>query len=273
MEGPTPVSALIHAATMVTAGVFLLLRMGAFFQFSLSLQYFIVGVGMLTMFFAATVALFQSDIKKVIAYSTCSQLGYMVVACGLSFYGAAFFHLLTHAFFKALLFLGAGAVIHFFNDEQDMRRMGGIFAYTPFTYISMVVASFALLGFPFTSGYYSKDRLLELFYLSDLQSSTFIFFIGVFVACLTSFYSFRLLYFVFINKPAGFKVSYFHPHSLDKRMFFVFFTLVIFSIFFGFIYSNYFPFILVFPFDNVVSHVIVVPLFVKFLPLFSIFFG
>jgi NADH:ubiquinone oxidoreductase subunit 5 (subunit L)/multisubunit Na+/H+ antiporter MnhA subunit len=251
MEGPTPVSALIHAATMVTAGVFLLLRMGSFFQFSLSLQYFIVGVGMLTMFFAATVALFQSDIKKVIAYSTCSQLGYMVVACGLSFYGAAFFHLLTHAFFKALLFLGAGAVIHFFNDEQDMRRMGGIFAYTPFTYISMVVASFALLGFPFTSGYYSKDRLLELFYLSDLQSSTFIFFIGIFVACLT----------------------YFHPHSLDKRMFFVFFTLVIFSIFFGFIYSTYFPFILIFPFDNVVSHVIVVPLFVKFLPLFSIFFG
>ena len=241
MEGPTPVSALIHAATMVTAGVFLLLRLGSLFQVSLNLQYLIVCVGLLTMFFAASVALFQSDIKKVIAYSTCSQLGYMVVACGLSFYGAAFFHLLTHAFFKALLFLCAGAVIHFFNDEQDMRRMGGIVVYVPFVFVSMVIASFALLGFPFTSGYYSKDRLLELFFLSDTQASFFIFLVGIFVACMTSFYSFRLLYLVFLNKPAGYTFNYSFPHKLDPRMFFVFLILAFFSMFFGFFYQKHFP--------------------------------
>jgi proton-translocating NADH-quinone oxidoreductase chain L len=241
MEGPTPVSALIHAATMVTAGVFLLLRLGSFFQFSLFLQYFVVLIGLLTMFFAASVALFQMDIKKVIAYSTCSQLGYMVVACGLSFYGAAFFHLLTHAFFKALLFLGAGAVIHFFNDEQDVRRMGGAFFYMRFTFISMLIATLALLGFPFTSGYFSKDRLLELFFLTPLSASYFIFFIGFFVSCLTSFYSFRLLYLVFLNKPSGFSFNYFYPFFLDKKLIFVFSCLLFFTLVFGFFYVTFFP--------------------------------
>jgi len=127
MEGPTPVSALIHAATMVTAGVFLLLRLSLLFHLSPSIQVFMIFIGVLTMIFAGSVALFQNDIKRVIAYSTCSQLGYMVTSCGFSFYGAAFFHLLSHAFFKALLFLGAGAIIHFFNDEQDMRKMGGLY--------------------------------------------------------------------------------------------------------------------------------------------------
>lgn len=157
MEGPTPVSALIHAATMVTAGVVLLLRLSSLFSLSDDVQFLVVIVGLLTMLFAATTALFQNDIKKVIAYSTCSQLGYMVAACGYSFYGVAFFHLLTHAFFKALLFLCAGSLIHFFSDEQDARKMGGVSNLSPVTYISFFVATLSLLAFPYTSGFYSKD--------------------------------------------------------------------------------------------------------------------
>lgn len=157
MEGPTPVSALIHAATMVTAGVVLLLRFSPLLSLSANIQIFITFIGVLTMIFAATTALFQNDIKKVIAYSTCSQLGYMVAACGYSFYGVAFFHLLSHGFFKALLFLCAGSVIHFFSDEQDSRKMGSAFAFLPITYISFLIATLSLLAFPFTSGFYSKD--------------------------------------------------------------------------------------------------------------------
>ena len=162
MEGPTPVSALIHAATMVTAGVFLLIRSSPLLEYAPGALVVVVIVGALTAFFAATVGLVQNDIKKVIAYSTCSQLGYMVFACGISNYSTSLFHLMNHAFFKALLFLSAGAVIHAMADEQDMRKLGGLLRQIPFTYSMMLIGSLSLMGFPFMTGYYSKDAILEL---------------------------------------------------------------------------------------------------------------
>lgn len=164
MEGPTPVSALIHAATMVTAGVFLIIRSGPFFEGSPLALTIITIVGALTAFFAATVGVVQNDLKKVIAYSTCSQLGYMVMICGLSNYSVSLFHLMNHAFFKALLFLSAGSVIHAVRDEQDMRKMGGLIHSLPFTYVMIFIGSLSLMGFPYLTGFYSKDLILELIY-------------------------------------------------------------------------------------------------------------
>jgi len=164
MEGPTPVSALIHAATMVTAGVFLIARTSPLFEYTLDILSLVTVVGACTAFFAATVGLLQNDLKRVIAYSTCSQLGYMVFACGLSNYSVGVFHLVNHAFFKALLFLGAGSIIHAVADEQDMRKMGGLKKLVPFTYSMMVIGSLALIGFPFLTGFYSKDVILEVAY-------------------------------------------------------------------------------------------------------------
>jgi len=162
MEGPTPVSALIHAATLVTAGVFLIIRCSALFEYAPSALFFIMVIGGLTAFFAATVAITQDDIKKVIAYSTCSQLGYMVFVCGLSAYNVSMFHLVNHAFFKALLFLGAGSVIHAMSGEQDMRQYGKLTLFIPYTYSMFLIGCLALAGFPFLSGFYSKDLILEL---------------------------------------------------------------------------------------------------------------
>ena len=162
MEGPTPVSALIHAATMVTAGVFLIIRCSPIIEFAPNILILITFIGSLTAFFAATTGLFQNDLKKVIAYSTCSQLGYMVFACGLSNYNISMFHLINHAYFKALLFLSAGSIIHALCDEQDMRKMGGLVKLLPFTYIMMFIGSLSLMGFPFLTGFYSKDVILEL---------------------------------------------------------------------------------------------------------------
>jgi NADH:ubiquinone oxidoreductase subunit 5 (subunit L)/multisubunit Na+/H+ antiporter MnhA subunit len=162
MEGPTPVSALIHAATMVTAGVFLIIRCAPLFELAPNASAFVTLIGGLTAFFGASVALVQYDIKKIIAYSTCSQLGYMVLSCGLYNYSAALFHLSTHAFFKSLLFLSAGSVIHALSDEQDIRRMGGLCQLLPVTYAVMGIGSLALIGFPFLSGFYSKDLIIEL---------------------------------------------------------------------------------------------------------------
>lgn len=164
MEGPTPVSALIHAATMVTAGVFLIIRSGPFFEGSPLALTIITIVGALTAFFAATVGVVQNDLKKVVAYSTCSQLGYMVMICGLSNYSVSLFHLMNHAFFKALLFLSAGSVIHAVRDEQDMRKMGGLMHSLPFTYVMILIGSLSLMGFPYLTGFYSKDLILELIY-------------------------------------------------------------------------------------------------------------
>jgi len=162
MEGPTPVSALIHAATLVTAGVFLIARSSLIFEFAPTASATITIFGAMTCFFAATTGLLQNDLKKVIAYSTCSQLGYMVFACGVSNYSVSVFHLANHAFFKALLFLGAGSVIHAVSDEQDMRKMGGLKKVIPFTYAMMLIGSFSLSGFPFLTGFYSKDVILEV---------------------------------------------------------------------------------------------------------------
>jgi len=170
---PTPVSALIHAATMVTAGVFLLIRSSFILEHSEITLSIIVIVGSITALFAATVGLVQNDIKKVIAYSTCSQLGYMVFSCGISNYSASLFHLMNHAFFKALLFLSAGAVIHALGDEQDMRKMGGLIKTLPFTYSLMLIASLSLAGFPFLTGFYSKDAILELTFAHYTISANF----------------------------------------------------------------------------------------------------
>jgi NADH-ubiquinone oxidoreductase chain 5 len=164
MEGPTPVSALIHAATMVTAGVFLLIRISPILEYTINLLEFIIIVSSITTLFASTIGVFQNDIKRIVAFSTTSQLGYMVLACGLSNYGLAMFHLFNHAFFKALLFLCSGAIIHILVDEQDIRKMGGLLKLIPFVYVSILIASLSLAGTPFLSGFYSKDLILELVY-------------------------------------------------------------------------------------------------------------
>ena len=175
MEGPTPVSALLHAATMVTAGVFLIIRCSPLFEYAPGVSIVMVLVGSVTAFFAATTAVVQNDIKKIIAYSTCSQLGYMIFACGFSGYSASLFHLVNHSFFKALLFLSAGAVIHGLSNEQDIRRMGGLAKVMPFTYTMFLIGSLALLGFPFLSGFYSKDLILEVAYSKYTVSSRFVY--------------------------------------------------------------------------------------------------
>ncbi len=194
MEGPTPVSALIHAATMVTAGVFLIVRCSPIYEYSpLSLTVITI-IGMTTAFFAATIALVQNDIKKIIAYSTCSQLGYMFFAAGVGAYNVAMFHLFTHAFFKALLFLGAGAVIHSFNEEQDINKMGGVIKKLPYTYVLMLIGTLALTGFPFLSGFYSKDAIIEFAYLRGNGVGMLAAFVGIVTAFLTSIYSWRLIF-------------------------------------------------------------------------------
>ena len=200
MEGPTPVSALIHAATMVTAGVFLVVRCSPLFEYSQTALNVVASVGMLTAFFAATVALVQNDIKKIVAYSTCSQLGYMFFAAGVGAYHVAIFHLFTHAFFKALLFLGAGCVIHSFNDEQDIRSMGGVWKKIPYTYALMIIGTLALTGFPFLSGYYSKDAIIEFAYLKGSTIGYYAAAVGVITAILTAIYSWRLIFKTFHGK-------------------------------------------------------------------------
>jgi len=205
MEGPTPVSALIHAATMVTAGVFLIARSSPLFEYTPFMLKIITILGACTAFFAATVGLMQNDLKRVIAYSTCSQLGYMVFACGLSNYSVGVFHLVNHAFFKALLFLGAGSVIHAVADEQDMRKMGGLKHLVPFTYSMMVIGSLALIGFPFLTGFYSKDIILEVAYGKYTTEGHFSYLLGSVGAFLTAFYSTRLIYLTFLSKPNGYK--------------------------------------------------------------------
>ena len=200
MEGPTPVSALIHAATMVTAGVFLVIRCSPIFEYSQMALNIVATVGMATAFFAASVALVQNDIKKIIAYSTCSQLGYMFFAAGVGAYHVAIFHLFTHAFFKALLFLGSGCVIHSFYKEQDIRSMGGVWKKIPYTYVLMIIGTLALTGFPFLSGYYSKDAIIEFAYLKGNTIGYFAAGVGIFTALLTAIYSWRLIFKTFHGK-------------------------------------------------------------------------
>ena len=194
MEGPTPVSALIHAATMVTAGVFLVVRCSPIYEYSELALSVITVIGMVTAIFAASVALVQTDIKKIIAYSTCSQLGYMFFAAGVGAYNVAIFHLFTHAFFKALLFLGSGSVIHSFKDEQDINLMGGVWKKLPYTYALMIIGTLALTGFPFLSGFYSKDAIIEFAYLRGNSVGMYAAYVGIFTAFLTSIYSWRLIF-------------------------------------------------------------------------------
>ena len=200
MEGPTPVSALIHAATMVTAGVFLVVRCSPIFEYSQVALNFIAVIGMITAVFAASIALVQNDIKKIIAYSTCSQLGYMFFAAGIGAYHVAIFHLFTHAFFKALLFLGAGSVIHAFNDEQDIRKMGGVWKKIPYTWSLMLIGTLALTGFPLLSGFYSKDAIIEFAYFKNSSVGNYAMTVGITTAFLTAIYSWRLFFKTFHGK-------------------------------------------------------------------------
>ena len=240
MEGPTPVSALIHAATMVTAGVFLVVRCSPIFEYSEFALNIICIVGMTTAFFAATVALVQNDIKKIIAYSTCSQLGYMFFAVGVGAYNVAMFHLFTHAFFKALLFLGSGSVIHSFKDEQDITKMGGVWKKLPYTWILMIIGTLALTGFPFLSGYYSKDAIIEFAYLRGNTVGYLAAFIGIFTALLTAFYSWRLIFKTFHGSYKNKDLIFQTIHESSYVILLPLFFLAIGSIFVGFLFKDLF---------------------------------
>ena len=218
MEGPTPVSALIHAATMVTAGVFLMARCSPLFELSSTALNVVIIVGAITAFFAATVGLVQNDIKRVIAYSTCSQLGYMFVGLGIGAYQAAMFHLFTHAFFKALLFLGAGSVIHAMGDEQDMRKMGGLRQLIPATFFMMFVGTIALTGFPLTAGFYSKDAIIEGAFAAQAAPHMFAFVLLIVAALFTSFYSWRLMFLTFFGAPRCSNETLSHVHESPPVM-------------------------------------------------------
>ena len=232
MEGPTPVSALIHAATMVTAGVFLVCRASPLFELSETALTVVTVIGATTAFFAATVGLVQNDIKRVIAYSTCSQLGYMFFAAGVSAYAASIFHLMTHAFFKALLFLTAGAVIYSMHHEQDMRKMGGLRKKIPITYTIMMIGTLALTGFPFLAGFYSKDAILEAAYAAHTPVGTYAWIMGMLAAILTTFYSFRLIFMTFHGEPAD-KHSYDHAKESPWVMLVPLFLLAVGALFAG----------------------------------------
>jgi NADH-ubiquinone oxidoreductase chain 5 len=240
MEGPTPVSALIHAATMVTAGIFLIIRCSPLFEYSPVVLNLVVLIGGLTAFFAATLGLVQNDIKKIIAYSTCSQLGYMTFICGISNYSVGLFHLSNHAFFKALLFLGAGSVIHGLANEQDIRKMGGLVNIMPFTYGMMLIGSLSLAGFPFLSGFYSKDLILELAFAKCTVDSIFAFWLGILTAFFTAIYSFRLIYLVFLNTTNAYKRIIKGAHELPIIMAIPLFILSFGSIFTGYLSRDIF---------------------------------
>ena len=240
MEGPTPVSALIHAATMVTAGVFLVVRCSPIFEYSPFVLNIIVLVGATTAFFAGTIGLVQNDIKRVIAYSTCSQLGYMFFAAGLGAYHIAIFHLFTHAFFKALLFLGAGSVIHAFNDEQDMRHMGGVWKKIPYTYSLMIIGTLALTGFPFLSGFFSKDAIIETAYSSTSFFAGYAVTIGVLTAFMTSLYSWRLIFMTFHGTFNNKNISLSKVHESPAVMLVPLLFLALGAIFAGYAFKDYF---------------------------------
>ena len=237
MEGPTPVSALIHAATMVTAGVFLVARMSPLFELAPHAKEVVVIIGAITAFFAATVGLVQNDIKRVIAYSTCSQLGYMFVALGLGGYGIAIFHLFTHAFFKALLFLGSGSVIHAMSGEQDMRKMGGLAPHIRKTWLMMVIGNLALTGFPLTAGYYSKDAIIESAFAGQ---SSFAFTLLIIAAFCTSFYSWRLAFMTFNGKSRADAHTLEHVHESPNVMLVPLYVLALGALAAGFVFKDFF---------------------------------
>src|SRR5579885_487603 len=240
MEGPTPVSALIHAATMVTAGVFMVARLSPLFELSPTALTFVTFIGATTAFFAATIGLVQNDIKRVVAYSTCSQLGYMFVAMGVGAYSVGMFHLFTHAAFKALLFLGSGSVIHAMHHEQDMRKMGGLRTKIPFTYWMMVIGTLALTGFPFTAGYYSKDAIIEAAAAGHGTIAEYAFWLTVLAAGLTSFYSWRLIFMTFHGETRADHHTYEHAHESPLVMLVPLAFLALGAIVLGFAFAGVF---------------------------------
>ena len=278
MEGPTPVSALIHAATMVTAGVFMVCRLSPVIEYAPVALDIITIVGALTAIFAATVGMTQFDIKRVIAYSTCSQLGYMFFAAGVSAYPAAMFHLTTHAFFKALLFLGAGSVIHALSDEQDLRKMGGIWRQVPVTYAMMWIGSLALAGFPFFAGFYSKDMILEAAFAAHTGVGQLAFWLGCAAALLTAFYSWRLLIMAFHGTPRASADVMSHVHESPKVMLLPLVPLALGAIFAGFVgyemfvghdYQQFWgDAIFILPEHQAMENAHHVPKWVKLLPIF-----
>jgi NADH-quinone oxidoreductase subunit L len=240
MEGPTPVSALIHAATMVTAGVFMVARMSPLFEYAQFTNLFITFIGATTAIITASIALTQNDINKFIAYSTCSQLGYMFFAAGLGAYNASIFHLTTHGFFKALLFLSAGSVIHAMHHEQDMRKMGGLFSKMPFTGTMMWIGSLAIIGFPYFSGYYSKESILENAYFASSNMGLYAYTVGIVTALLTAFYSWRLLFMTFHGTTRASNDTFQKAHESPKVMTVPLAFLSVGSIFLGIFLSDYF---------------------------------
>ena len=283
MEGPTPVSALIHAATMVTAGIFLVARCSPLFEMSPSILSFITIIGASTAFFAATVALVQNDIKRIVAYSTCSQLGYMFVALGSGAYQIAIFHLFTHAFFKALLFLGSGSVIHAVSDEQDIRKMGGLYKLIPFTWVVMLIGTLGLTGAPLMSGYYSKDGIIEAAFVSQTEGNLYAFYLLVLSALLTSFYSWRLIFLTFNGKSNISTEIFSKVHESPKVMLFPLFILSIFTIFSGVYFVDYFMYhdyqylwqssIYLSENNHVIESIHYVPKWVKYSPLVMMVIG
>jgi NADH-quinone oxidoreductase subunit L len=283
MEGPTPVSALIHAATMVTAGVFMICRLSPMFEYAPTALTVVCFVGATTALFAATVGLTQTDIKRVIAYSTCSQLGYMFFAAGVSAYSASMFHLITHAFFKALLFLCAGSVIHAMSGEQDMRKMGGLWKLIPVTYGLMWIGSLALAGLPPFAGFYSKDIILEAAYAAHTPVGMYAFILGILAALLTAFYSWRLLFLTFHGAPRADHHTMEHVHESPQVMLAPLYVLAIGAVVAGFLLSNLFVgdgrvafwgnAIFVLPEHDTVEAAHHVPLFVKLLPIIVALLG
>jgi NADH-quinone oxidoreductase subunit L len=274
MEGPTPVSALIHAATMVTAGVFMVARLSPLFVLSEDAMAIVTIIGASTAFFAATIGCVQNDIKRVIAYSTCSQLGYMFFALGVGAFGTGVFHLMTHAFFKALLFLGAGSVIHAMSDEQDMRRMGGIWKMVPWTYAFMWIGSLALMGVPPFAGFFSKDMILEVAYAAHTGVGQYAFWLGIGAASLTAFYSTRLIIMTFHGKPRANEHVMGHVHESPWVMLVPLMVLAAGALFAGYLGSALFigEERLAFWGASVVDHEVTehahhVPTWVKLLPL------
>lgn len=282
MEGPTPVSALIHAATMVTAGVFLLARCSPIFEYAPIALFTICFIGASTAFFAATTGLLQNDLKRVIAYSTCSQLGYMIFACGLSNYFVGVFHLANHAFFKALLFLSAGSIIHAVADEQDIRKMGGLKKIIPFTFTVMTIGSFALMGFPFLTGFYSKDIILETAFSTFNLTGHYCYWMGAIGAFFTAFYSIRLLYLTFLNNTNGNRTIILNVSESNIFMSLPLFLLTFPSIFIGYLgkdlfigFGTNFWFNSIFVFSTNINLIDAefIPQFYKLVPLIFSFFG
>nr|DAD54850.1 TPA_asm: NADH dehydrogenase subunit 5 [Phytophthora agathidicida] len=282
MEGPTPVSALIHAATMVTAGVYLTARCSPMFEYSMFSLKVITIIGASTAFFASTVGLVQNDFKKIVAYSTCSQLGYMFFACGLSNYPLAIFHLSNHAYFKALLFLCSGAVIHAMGDEQDIRKMGGLRRILPFTYIMFLIGSLSLMGFPFLTGFYSKDLILEVAFVSFSETGHFAYWLGTIGAFFTAFYSTRLLFFAFLSETNAYKNIIKNAHDVPLEMGIPLGLLAFGSIFIGYISKDMFVglgsnfwnnSIYINPLNNQMIDAEFLPTFFKILPVILSFCG